>query len=69
MYLTKIVIKNFRNITDVSLEFDKKVNIITGDNGQGKTTVLEAIYYLGLTKSFRAKKDFLVLRHKQDFFP
>jgi len=68
MYLSKIVIKNFRNIADASIEFDEKVNIITGDNGQGKTSVLEAIYYLGLTKSFRANKDFLALKHKAEYF-
>lgn len=68
MYLSKLVIKNFRNIAEASIAFDEKVNIITGDNGQGKTSVLEAIYFLGLTKSFRAKKDFLALKHEEDYF-
>lgn len=43
----------FRNLSDGLLEFDPAVNFITGDNGQGKTNLLEAISFLSLAKSFR----------------
>lgn len=57
MYLKRIEIKNFRNLEQVSLDFDKNVNIILGKNAQGKTNILEAIYALSGNKSFRGAGD------------
>ena len=57
MYIESIKLENFRNYDLQEIEFDKNVNIIYGDNAQGKTNILEAIFICSLGKSFRAKKD------------
>ena len=49
--LKKIVVRNFRNIELQELDFSRKVNCITGSNGEGKTNLLDAIWYLSMTKS------------------
>jgi DNA replication and repair protein RecF len=56
--LSKLQIKNFRNIEDQIISFSKGINCILGDNGNGKTNILEAIYYLAYRKSFRKKNSF-----------
>ena len=48
--LEKIVISDFRNIQLQELEFSPNVNCISGNNGEGKTNLLDAIYYLSMTK-------------------
>lgn len=53
MILRKIKLINFRNYKKLSLNLDKKINIFIGDNAQGKTNILESIYFLALTKSYR----------------
>ncbi len=57
MYIKKIKLINFRNYTEQELEFSKNVNIIYGDNAQGKTNILEAIFLCALGKSYRAKRE------------
>lgn len=54
MILKEIEISNFRNYSHLSLEFSKNINIIYGNNGQGKTNLLESIYVLAFTKSHRS---------------
>ena len=56
MILKKLHLKNFRNYDDITLEFDKKINIFIGNNAQGKTNILESIYVLAVTKSHRTSK-------------
>ena len=67
MNLQKLYLRDFRNYPEVSLEFDPGVNLIVGDNAQGKTNLLEAISYLGSGKSFRAQKTAEILRFGSDF--
>ncbi|NOY57472.1 MAG: DNA replication/repair protein RecF [Calditrichaeota bacterium] len=57
MTLTHLEIISFRNIEQVRLDFTKTRNLFFGDNAQGKTNVIEAIYILCLAKSFRARED------------
>lgn len=57
LFLERLTIKNFRNLCDIDLNFDSKVNIFVGENGAGKTNLLEAIYFLGILKSFRTNQD------------
>ena len=61
--LEKIVISDFRNIQLQELEFSPNVNCISGNNGEGKTNLLDAIYYLSMTKSAFASSDRYALRH------
>ena len=67
MQLNNILLRNFRNYADLSLEFDSGVNLIVGDNAQGKTNLLEAISYLGSGRSFRAQKTSEMVRFGEDF--
>ena len=67
MNLCKIELRNFRNYEHVQLDFDPGVNLIVGDNAQGKTNLLEAISYLGSGKSFRALKTSEMVRFGADF--
>lgn len=56
MYIEKLNLVNFRLIKDETYSFNKNFNVIYGDNAQGKTSIIEAIYYLATGKSFRTKK-------------
>ncbi len=51
MKIEKLKLKNFRNYDSLDITFNDKLNIIIGNNAQGKTNILEAIYYLSITKS------------------
>ena len=55
MIIKSINIKNFRNLEDISLDFSRDFNVMTGANGQGKTNLLEALYFSGMMKSFRTR--------------
>ncbi len=68
MYVSNILLKNFRNFSNREFNFQKKLNFILGENGSGKTTILEAIHYLAFTKSFRASKDSDVINNKDNYF-
>ena len=66
MFLKEVKIKNFRNYQDLKLSFNKNINIIYGNNAQGKTNLLEAIYFLALTKSHRLNIDDSLIMNNQD---
>jgi len=57
MIVKSIKLKNYRNYESLHFTFDDKINILYGDNAQGKTNILEALYLLGTTKSHRKTKD------------
>ena len=57
MILTGLELAHFRNYTHLAAEFDPRVNLIYGENAQGKTNLLEAAAYLSLAKSHRARYD------------
>jgi DNA replication and repair protein RecF len=65
----KISIENFRNIENILIELGPKINCIFGDNGQGKTNILEAIYYLNYRKSFRKNTQFDQLINRNNDLP
>lgn len=66
--LEKIVISDFRNIRLQELEFSPNVNCISGNNGEGKTNLLDAIYYMSMTKSAFAPSDRFNFRHGTEEF-
>ncbi len=68
MIIQDIQLRNFRNHADSLLKFGHGINVLLGANGQGKTNVLEAVSYLGLTKSFYASSDVHVLRLGESSF-
>ena len=58
---------NFRNYSQLQLQFHKKLNVITGNNAQGKTNLLEGIYVMSLGKSFRTNRDSEMIGFGQEF--
>lgn len=66
--LEKIVISDFRNIRLQEVEFSPNVNCISGNNGEGKTNLLDAVYYLSMTKSAFASSDRFNFRHGTEEF-
>jgi len=68
MYLKQISLVNFKNYSEASLSFDPGVNFFTGDNGEGKTNLLDAIHYLSLCKSYFNPIESQNIQHEQDFF-
>ena len=66
MYIESIQLKNFRNYENITIDFHKGTNIFYGDNAQGKTNILEAVYLCGTTKSHRGSKDREMIRFDQE---
>ena len=65
MLLNNIILRNFRNYVDCEVSFSKPVNLIIGGNAQGKTSLLEAIYFLCTAESHRATRDGELIRHNE----
>ena len=68
MLLNHIVLRNFRNYINCEVDFPKPVNLIVGGNAQGKTSLLEAIYFLCTAESHRATHDAELIRHHESGF-
>ena len=68
MLLNNITLRNFRNYVDCEVRFSKSVNLIIGGNAQGKTSLLEAIYFLCTAESHRATRDAELIRHNEPGF-
>ncbi len=68
MYLRQISIVNFKNHLEGKYDFSSDINCFTGNNGVGKTNVLDAIYYLSFSKSFFNSIDSQNINFNQDFF-
>jgi DNA replication and repair protein RecF len=68
MHLKKLALTNFKNYELNELEFSPKINCFVGNNGVGKTNILDAIHYLSLTKSFFNNIDSISIRHGEDYF-
>ncbi|MBE3569487.1 MAG: DNA replication/repair protein RecF [Bacillales bacterium] len=67
MYVKELILENFRNYESLQLTFDNKVNVILGENAQGKTNVLEAIYVLAIAKSHRTSNDKDLIRWDKEY--
>jgi len=68
MHLQKITLLDYKNIEQIEVEFCAKLNCFLGDNGAGKTNLLDAIYYLSLSKSFFNAIDSQNIRHGREMF-
>src|SRR5437764_3991828 len=68
MYLENINLLNFKNYEELNLGFSKQVNFFTGANGSGKTNLLDAVYYLSLSKSAFSSNDSQNIKTRADFF-
>ena len=67
MFIEKIKLTNFRNYEKQELILDKNINIFYGNNAQGKTNLLEAIYLCAIGKSYRTNKDKELIKKEQEF--
>lgn len=67
MNITKIKLENFRNYTNQEIIFNNGINVIYGNNAQGKTNILEAIFLCSMGKSFRTNKDKELVKINEDF--
>ncbi|WP_461532694.1 DNA replication/repair protein RecF [Sinomicrobium sp.] len=68
MFLKKLSLVNYKNFKAKDFEFDEKINCLVGDNGIGKTNVLDAIYHLSFGKSYFNPIAVQNIRHGEDFF-
>ena len=67
MYLKHFIAQNYRNLQQFEVDFDPNVNIFIGQNAQGKTNLLEAIYFLALTRSHRTSNDKELIAFGKDY--
>lgn len=68
MYIRELSLLNYKNFGEAALSFSRKVNCFIGNNGVGKTNLLDAIYYLSFCKSYFNNPDAQNIRHSEDFF-
>ncbi len=68
MFLTELHLFNFKNIEELQFSFDERITFFCGNNGVGKTNILDAIHYLSFTKSFLNSTDTENIQHNKDFF-
>lgn len=68
MKIKKIRVKNFRNIEECEIDFSEGVNLLYGNNAQGKTNIVEAIYLFSRGKSFRAREEKELIKFGKDGF-
>lgn len=67
MKLEKLQIRNFRNYNQLEIMFNKNINVLFGNNGQGKTNIIEAILYLSTTKSHRVQDEMLLIKKNEKY--
>ena len=66
MYIKKLELSNFRNYQSLDLSFVPGINVLYGENGSGKTNILEALYWVSMIKSFRTSEDYIMVRKGSD---
>ena len=66
MFIESIELKNYRNYGELHMDFDPGTNVLYGDNAQGKTNILEAVYVCATTKSHRGSKDREIIEFGED---
>lgn len=67
MHIEKLKLSNYRNYEHLELDFSPKINVFIGQNAQGKTNLMEAIYVLAMAKSHRTANDKELIRWEQDY--
>ena len=68
MYLERLQLANFKNYIELDVDFSNNVNCLVGNNGVGKTNLLDALYYLSFCKSYFNPVDSQNIRMGSDFF-
>ncbi|MEO5570836.1 MAG: DNA replication and repair protein RecF [Bacteroidia bacterium] len=68
MYLSSLQLLNFKNYADAQIDFSRGVNCLTGNNGSGKTNILDAVHYLSMCRSYFTATDYQNIKHDEGFF-
>lgn len=68
MAISRLIVEKFRNLNAVDLEFDHGFNFLVGNNGSGKTSLLEAIFYLGHGRSFKSAVSNRIISYDEPHF-
>jgi DNA replication and repair protein RecF len=68
MHFAELHLTHFRNYTGMSAHFSAGINVITGNNGEGKTNILEAIHYLSMTRGWHSKTEKYALKEDEQYF-
>jgi len=67
MHIERLALRNYRNYVSLDLNFSPKINVLIGENAQGKTNIMEAIYVLSMSKSHRTSNDRELIRWDQEY--
>lgn len=67
MHIEQLQLNNYRNYEQLDITFDDKINVIIGENAQGKTNLMEAIYVLAFTRSYRTPRERELIKWEEDF--
>ncbi|MBT2217223.1 DNA replication/repair protein RecF [Virgibacillus dakarensis] len=67
MHIQQLTLKNYRNYDQLDIAFDDKINLIVGENAQGKTNLMEAIYVLAFTRSHRTPREKELIQWEQEY--
>lgn len=68
MYIKELTAVNFKNIGETTIQFSERLNCFVGDNGAGKTNLLDAVYYLSFCKSYFQSSDQYNIKHEENYF-
>ena len=68
MFVKKLKIINFKNHPEKSFDFSSEINCFVGNNGAGKTNILDALHYISMGKSFLGNSDFQNIKEDEYFF-
>ena len=68
MQINRLFLKGFRNYLNLDVDFSRKINVFYGKNAQGKSSILEAIYYLSLLSSYRTNIENELINHNNEEF-
>ena len=68
MFIKNLTLQNFKNHSSRFIEFSPQINCLVGDNGVGKTNILDALHYLSVGKSFLGNSDLNNITENEDFF-
>lgn len=67
MHIKQLKLKNYRNYQHLDISFDNKINVIIGENAQGKTNLMEAIYVLAFSRSYRTPRERELIKWEEDY--
>ena len=68
MHLKQLILLNFKSYQQPDVKLHPKINCFVGNNGQGKTNLLDAVFYLSMSKIYFNSIDYMNIRHGEEYF-